>query len=164
MALSNKQKAALHTVPAALGIDEAQRRIIQRNVGGFHSSADPTASHEGFAAVMAFYEGRAGGHLRGYSRGYWAGQHAANEAAVPGGPTHRLLDRVDREAERLGWDRERVDGFLAGPHCSGGAAIDVEHASPYWLGKLIDALRAMADRNERASHEDPEAPRQRGTS
>jgi len=143
MELSRKQKAMLHIVPSALGIDEAQRVIIQANVGGFTSAADPLASREGFVAVMAFYEDRAGGRLDGYSPGYW--KQADRDAT----PADRLRWRVRRDAEALGLPAAQLDAFIAGPHMSNGGCTGVGDASAYWLGRTLEAIKAI-DRRARA--------------
>lgn len=136
--LTNRQKTVLHVVPAALGIDEPARRLIQRNVGGFHSSADKTATHEGLAAVMAFYERTAGGCLRGYTRDYWAKADAVKN------PTDRLLWRVRRQAAELGITAAQLDAFVAGDHFTRGTFARVEDLPATWLRKLVEALKAIA--------------------
>ena len=143
MALTNKQKALLHMAAEKLGIDEAQRRIIQQNVGGFFSAADRTAGHEGFCAVMAFYEDRSGGRLAGCTEGYWRDSHAKNAGRVP---THRLIRRIDSEADLLGWTRLHVDNFLAGKHMTSGGHTSVQDAPAYWLRRLLQALIEMNKR------------------
>ena len=145
MSLTNKQKMLLHRVASQLGIDDEQRRIIQRNVGGFHSAADKTASHEGFAAVMAFYEDRAGGTLPGYTPAFWKAAHERNKAR-DGVSTDRLIWQIRRVAKTLGWPANRIDTFLHGPHMSSGAANNLETANAYWLHRLLDAMKTMAAR------------------
>ena len=142
MPLTNKQKMLLHVVPAGLRppIDEAQRRVIQRTVGGFYSSADATATREGFVSVMAFYEDRSGGRLDGFSQGYWADARDKNER---GEQTDRLTWRIAREAEALGWSADQVDAFLAGRHMSSGKCRGVADAPAYWLSRLLEALIRM---------------------
>ena len=145
MRLSNKQKALLHMVPAALGIDEAQRRIIQRNVGGFWSAADRAVTRRGFQCVMAHYEKRAGGRLDGFSAGYWTGQAAA------AGPEDGLLWRVCEEARRLGWTRGEADRFMASTHMSSGAFTRVAEADTYWLTRMVQALIEMNNRRRKVT-------------
>ncbi len=135
--LTRKQKMMLHVVPARLGVDDVDRMVIQRNIGGFLSAADKTASHEGFAAVMAFYEGKAGGRLQGHTRGYWKAQHDRNETR---GPNDRLLWRIRREAGPLGLGDGEINAFLASEHMSSGRHSDVNTASAYWLRRLLQAL------------------------
>ena len=146
MPLTNKQKMLLHVVPAKLSppIDEAQRRVIQRAVGGFYSSADATATREGFVSVMAFYEDRSGGRLDGFSQGYWADARDKNER---GEQTDRLTWRIAREAEALGWSADQVDAFLAGRHMSSGKCLSVQTAGVYWLSRLVEALIRMNARS-----------------
>ena len=138
--LTRKQKMLLHTAAKSLGIDEAQRRVIQTNAGGFYSAADKTASREGFAAVMAFYEDRSGGRLDGFTAGYWRDAVAKNQR---GDDTDRLVWRIRREADALGWSAADTDAFLAGRHMSAGKVASVADASAYWLGKLLEALKQM---------------------
>ncbi len=146
MKLSNRQKAMLHWVPDALGISDAQRRLIQRNVGGFHSAADGTVTRQGFIAVMAFYEARSpGGRIRGFTAGYWAAE------AAKAGPTDALLFACRRQAHRLGWDNATLEEFLAGRHMSCGQCGELATAPAYWLRRLLDALKAMADRQPKTT-------------
>ncbi len=96
MSLTNGQKRALHVAARQAGIDEQQRRIIQRNIGGFHSAADKTASRQGFIACMGFYERRCGGALEGNTAGYWQGEDdRAN-------PTDSLVFACRKLAGRMG--------------------------------------------------------------
>ena len=143
MELSRKQKMLLHTVPASLRLDDEQRRLIQRNIGGFESAADPRATREGFIAVMAFYEGKLGGQAGGFTPGYWAGENARAN------PTSALAHRLVSEAARFGWTIEQLDTFIAGPHMSSGACDDAAHAPAYWLRRCLEAVKAMATRKER---------------
>lgn len=143
--LTNRQKMLLHRVPQALGVDDAQRRVIQRNVGGFHSAADTTASHEGFCAVMAFYEGRAGGTLDGFTAGYWQAAHQRNEAGG-GHSTERLARRIRLLAAEMGWTLGDAEALLVSDHCSSGQAKRLDEAPAYWLSRLLDAMKAIAAR------------------
>lgn len=139
MGLTNKQKMLLHIAPARLGIDESQRRVIQRNIGGFYSAADRAASHAGFAAVMAYYEQRAGGRLEGYTPGYWQAAHDRNER---GESTERLIWRIRRLAGPggLGMSGRQIDEFLAGPHMTNGQFNHLEEAPAYWLRKCLQGI------------------------
>lgn len=140
MSLTNGQKQALHSAARNAGVGEEDRRLIQRNLGGFYSAADRTASREGFIAVMAFLEHKAGGCLRGGTAGYWTAQtETAN-------PTDRLLYRVNREAANMGWTPEHVDNFLHSPKMSNGLFATVADAPAYWLRKLLEALLAIQRR------------------
>jgi len=143
MKLSNRQKALLHSVPAALGIDEAQRRLIQQNVGGFYSAADRTCSRQGFIAVMAFYEQRSGGPLRGFTPGYWSAEDRdAN-------PADALRYRVRRMAAEMGLPADELDRFIAGKHMSSGACAGLDDAGAYWLRSTIEALKVIRRRGQR---------------
>lgn len=140
MKLSHRQKALLHMAAAAAGIDDEQRRLIQMNLGGCRSAAGDAWTREGFCAVMAFYEDRAGGCLKGNTPGYWRGQdQLAN-------PTDALVYRVRREAAALGMTDRALDGFLASSHMSSGACQDVATAPAYWLRRLLQGLLAMKKR------------------
>ena len=100
--LTNGQKKALHLAARAAGVDEPARRLIQRNVGGFHSAADRTATRQGYIAVMAFYERACGGQLEGFTKGYWT---AEDERA---NPADALVFRIRREAGTCwAWSRRR---------------------------------------------------------
>jgi len=141
--LSRKQKMLLHSIPHKLGIDEAQRRIIQWNVGGFYSAADPV-SREGFIAVMAHYERAAGGHLGGlgfnFTRGYW---RAEAEKGLPSDAQREMLRRL---ASQIGMAPASLDSFLAGPKMSSGACAGLADCPPYWLGRAIEAAKAILKR------------------
>ena len=143
MNLSRKQKMLLHTVPNKLGVDPAQRRIIQWNVGGFYSAAD-AVSREGFIAVMAHYEMVAGGDLStmGFhsDRGYWQREC---EKALPSDSQREMLRRL---AEQIGMAPAALDAFLAGPKMSSGACTGLADCPPYWLGRAIEAAKAILKR------------------
>ena len=143
MPLSNKQKMLCHTAAKAAGIPESMRREVQRKVGGFWSAKDRTASREGFIALMAFYEARAGGHLGGFTPGYWQGE---DREANPGDSMRR---RIRSEADALGLSPAKLDGFIAGPHMSNGLFAGLDEAQPYWLRKILEGLKAIRTRRER---------------
>lgn len=134
MKFSPKQIKLLHVVPRNLGIDDPQRRLIQRNVGGFHSAADRTATREGFIAVMTFYEDRAGGRLDGFTAGYWRDEDASAN------PTDRITWRCRKEARDLGLSDGQLDAFVAGSHMSRGAYATLADCPAYWLRKVLQAL------------------------
>ena len=142
MRLSNKQKMLLHLAAKEAGVGEEQRRTVQRNVGGFYSAADTTATRQGFIAVMAFYERVSDGRLTGFSKSYWQAQDAASN------PTDALAHRIGSEAAKLGWRGENVNAFLASRHMSGGLYDDCSTAPAYWLRRLLQGLIEM---NTRAS-------------
>jgi len=143
MNLSLRQKAMLHMIPARLGIDPTQRRIIQWNVGGFYSAADPV-TREGFICVMAHYELVAGGDLGkvgGSSRpGYW--QAEADKAT----PADSQREHLRRLACQIGMAPAALDAFLAGPKMSSGACAGLADCPPYWLGRAIEAAKAIIKR------------------
>jgi len=152
--LTNKQKMLLHVVPGKLGIDDEQRRTIQRTVGGFESAADRKATHAGFAAVMAFYEDRAGGTLEGYTPSYWRHSHERNEAG--GGGQDRLVYLIRQQATQMGWSAADVEHFLSSKHCSSGLFGKLRQASNYWLSRCLDGMKAMAKRQANGRQQ-PEA-------
>ena len=162
MRLSNRQKAMLHWVPAALGIGEADRLTLQRNVGGFESAADPRATRSGFIALMAHYESCfRGRRIRGFTAGYWADEDAKAKGSPPRSmaagspPTDALVFACRRQAQALGWDEAKLDAFLAGKHMSSGNCRSVATAPAYWLGRLLNALKAMAQRQGEKSCQTP---------
>jgi len=140
MSLAHGQIKALHVAARQVGLDEADRRLIQRNIGGFYSAADKTASRQGFIAVMAFLEKRAGGQLGRADSGYWEGE---NKKA---NPTDSLIHAIRTQALAMAWTDIDVDRFLASKHLTGGAFATVAEAPAYWLGRLLDALKAIAKR------------------
>ena len=145
MKLSNKQKAMLHWVPAKLGISNTERRIIQRNVGGFYSAADKTCTREGFIAVMAFYESKfSDRRIPTFSVGYWDKENTKASA------DDTIIFRIRSEAAALGWTDVDVDLFLASKHCSSGLYKSIDEAPMYWLVRLLEALKAMHNREVRS--------------
>jgi len=143
MNLSRKQKMLLHAVPTKLRIDDAQRRIIQWNVGGFYSAADGV-SREGFIGVMAHYEMVAGGDLGrlgfAFTRGYW---QAECRRAMPAASQREHLRRL---AAGIGMTPDGLDAWLAGPKMSSGACAGLADCPPYWLKRAIEACKAIAAR------------------
>jgi len=141
MTLSNGQKKALHAAARELGMNDDERRTIQRGVGGFDSAASPKATRRGFIACMAFFEDHAAGkRICGFSQGYWAEQdREAN-------PADALLWRCRNLASQMGWFEGDLDKFIAGEHMSNGAAPNLGLASAYWLGRTVSALQAMIGR------------------
>jgi len=142
--LTRKQLMLLHAVPTRLGIDEAARRLIQRNAGGFYSAADATVTREGFIAVMAFYEQFAGGDLGHlgfrFTAGYW------RDEDLRANPLDPLRHRLRADAAAIGLSGESLDAFLAGEHMSCGACSGVDDASAYWLRRAIEACKAIRRR------------------
>jgi len=145
MSLTNGQKKALHSAARQAGLDEQERRLIQQNIGGFFSAADRSASREGFIAVMAFCEKRCGGCLAGCTVGYWSAQDAQAN------PLDGLRHRLNHQAAAMGWSPGDVDRFLASEHMSSGLYGSVEDAPAYWLGRLLEALKAIASRRIRSA-------------
>jgi hypothetical protein len=144
MSLSNRQKMLLHVASKAAGvIEESDRRLVQRNLGGFYSAADSTATRQGFIACMAHYERLAGGALDGFTAGYWVGEDAKAT------PVDGLLWNITQQAGRMGWDPDEIDRFLAGKHMSSGTFSTVHEANAYWLTRLLEAMKAMARRRAR---------------
>ncbi len=143
MKLSNRQKMVLHLAAKEAGCpgDEV-RRSVQWAIGGFRSAADPTATRQGFIAVMAFWEARNGGKLTYYTRGYWAGEDKTTN------PLDGLRWTLRQRAEALGLTGPQLDAFIAGEHMSNGACADVNAADAYWLRRTIIALDAIRKRKE----------------
>ena len=142
MKLSNRQKAILHKAAAAAGHDEARRRQVQRSIGGFNSCCDRSVTREGFIAVMAYFEGECHGQLPGFTPGYWFGQSLRAE------PLDALKVSIRREAQALGWSEGDTESFLASEHLSRGRFRRIQEAPPYWLSRLLDALKAIRKRRE----------------
>jgi hypothetical protein len=139
--LSRKQKMLLHTMAAAAGVtEEADRRLIQRNIGGFYSAADSTAGREGFIAVMAHYEQLAGGTLPGFSPTYWTREDEQSS------PTATLIWKIRKQAQYMGWTDTDVEKLLASKHMSGGAHAVLDMTPGYWLSRLYEALKNIAAR------------------
>lgn len=129
------------------GVDEWARREIQRKIGGFYSAADRAASREGFIAVMAHYEGlceRIGVQLA-RTPNYWRDEDAKAN------PTDALVYRVGKQAQEMGLSPEQLDAFVAGKHMTNGRYSTVKELSMYWLVRLTEALRKIAERKRRAS-------------
>lgn len=122
--------------------DEDQYRLVLRNVGGFRSAADKTASREGFIAVMAFFEERAGGKLSRADAGYWQGQDAQFNPRDP------LIWKIRQQAKQLGMTDGELDAFLASKHMSSGSYSRLADAPTRWLSKVLDGLRAIAHRKD----------------
>jgi hypothetical protein len=140
MELSNQQKKILHAAARQAGLTDEQRRVVQFNIGGFYSAADPTVTREGMIAVMAFYEDRCSGQVHGFTRGYWRSEDAKAN------PTDGLLHRCGLLADRLFARREDLDRFIAGDHFTGGQYQHLDELPAFWLRKLLEALKAIARR------------------
>jgi len=152
MSLTNGQKRAIHAAARQAGIDprknEDTYRLVLRNVGGFHSAAAKRASREGFIAVMAFLEERAGGQLKGNTPGYWAGQDATANPRDP------IIYRIRQTASKLGLSNEQIDAFLAGPHCSSGRYESLADAPTRWCVKVLEGLKQILARRDRKNREE----------
>jgi len=145
MTLSIGQKRALHVAAREAGVeDDGQRRIIQYNLGGFSSAREPTAHREGFLAVMAFYERRAGGQLGHAAPGYWQYEDAKAN------PLDGLRHRARTLAGRLGLDDLSLDRFVSGRRMTNGLYQDLAECPAYWLRRVIEGLKAMERRGWRA--------------
>ncbi len=146
MALTNNQKRAIHCAARQAGIDpktaEDTYRLVLWNVGGFRSAADKNARRSGYIAVMAFFEERAGGQLKGASRGYWGDQDAKAN------PRDAIIYKIEQEAAALGMSRRQCDGFLAGDHCSSGQYESLDDAPTRWLVKCLEGLKKIRQRRQ----------------
>ncbi|HUU31485.1 MAG TPA: hypothetical protein VMY69_05230 [Phycisphaerae bacterium] len=148
--LTNGQKRALHSAARQLGLADELRRSVQRRLGGFHSAADRTATRHGFLAVMAFFEKQAGGRLRGFSEGYW------QEAYEREDPESALRFKARALGAELGMDAGDLDRFVASDRVSGGRARDLASAPRRVLRKLVEALKAMLERQRGTRSAEPE--------
>ena len=117
-------------------------RDVLNNIGGFGSCADRTASREGFIAVMAFFEKRAGGTLPRSTAGYW------QEQDVQANPRDAYVHNIHGLARGLGLTDKQLDDFIAGPKMSNGLYSCLDDAPVAWLAKILNALRAMTKRKE----------------
>ena len=154
MALKHWQLGLLHTAPAALGIDERERKLIQRNLAGAWSAKDMDVA--GFARVMAFYE-RHGWRDARWSATFWRG--LAERSDLLG-----LEGKVLKLASVLGWtrpdgkvDRPRLDGFVG--RTTGGRKASLNKCDRGELNALIEALKGMV-RGERGTRVQKESPPQ----
>jgi len=140
--LKRWQVALLHVAPADLGVDEATRRMVQRNIGGSESAA--TMSAAGFAQVMAWWEGKGWADARN-GRGYWARE--AGDLARP------MRAKAIKLADVLGWvdavtgrvDFDRLDA-LAARQTSGSRTrlADCDRDDAF---RVVEALKAMIARD-----------------
>jgi len=142
--LTNGQKKALHSAARQAGLSDEHRHMVQKSIGGFESAAAAGWTRQGFIRVMAYFEKAAGGCLRGCTPWYWrdeagpehaddAIKHAISAIATTGLPEPMTPDQLDHFLERM----------------SGGNCPRVAGASRYWLSKLLDGLKALADRRQR---------------
>lgn len=151
MALTNNQKRAIHCAARQAGIDPRKQedtyRLVLWNVGGFRSAADRSARRNGYIAVMAFFEERAGGQLKGASPGYWTDQDAKAN------PRDAIIYNIEQEAAALGMSREQCDGFLAGSHCSSGQYESLDEAPTRWLVKCLEGLKQIRKRRQQQQYQ-----------
>jgi hypothetical protein len=138
------QKKGLHSAARQAGYDDDARRMIQKNIGGFSSAADKTASREGYIAVMAFYEGHCNGQLNGCTPGYWASE---DERA---NPTDAITHRINCEAQALDMSPQQLDQFVAGKHMTDGKFDTLAACSAYWLHRVLQALLEIRKRRRLA--------------
>ena len=139
--LTNGQKRALHRAARLAGIAEAQRRVIQVNIGGFYSAADRTVTRHGFIVVMAHLERLAAdrGEMVARTWGYW---QAAPEAAARchyvaehvwlarpriGLPGFRMVRELLEEARRLAQNDkyQKSRNSICSPWLGGGGGMGV---------------------------------------
>ena len=142
--LARWQIGMLHAVPARMGIDEADRRNIQRNVGGADSAA--IMGPGGFAAVMAFYESMGWQDPSRRPR-FWA--DAAGDDAGP------LRGKAIRLAAIAGWtdldapDAGRVDFSRLDAFCirqTAGARERLADCDRAELYTVIEGLKEICRR------------------
>lgn len=152
MSLTNGQKKALHAVARQAGLNDEQRRVLQKGIGGHVSAADRAWTRAEFIRVMAHYEREyCGGEIRGNMPRYWQDQLAAL------GPNDSLVWRIRQEAAGLPdpMTDAQVDAFLA--RMTGSEIAKVADANAYWLSRLIEGLKALRKRRE-AETADSEVP------
>ena len=138
--LTKGQIKALHVAAHQAGVSEEERRLVQRNIGGFHSAADRTATRKGFIACMAFYESKCNGQLGGSAQGYWTREDGQANS------TDALLFTARAWGRLIGMNDATLSRFLAGPHMSAGAYVEIAAAPAYWLSRVIEALKVMRRR------------------
>jgi hypothetical protein len=149
--LLNWHKAMLHSVPASLGVDDAQRRLIQKNLGGEWSAAD--MDYAGFCRVMAHYE-TCGFVDERKGRGWWTAQSQGDRREALRGKVYKL-------AALAGWivpgrppgrdvDFGRIDAFIAAhfagrderPSPRDGRCL--RDLAPDQIMEIIEALKSIA--------------------
>lgn len=139
--LKQHHLALLHTAPRSLGIDDTQRRTVQRNVGGFESAAD--MDFPALAKVLAFWESRGWKDSR---RGTHHWRKLAERAdLLP------MENKIMKLADVLGWtnyygrvDFKRLNGFVRRMTKRKDAALNNCDGQELW--KIIEALKVMVDR------------------
>ena len=147
--LKQWQLGLLHTVPAALGIPEDCRQMIQRNLTGHWSAAEMDFAD--LAIVLGHYEQRYGWVDRRHGRGFWSGL-AARAELLP------LEGKVMKLAEVLGWTDElgkvdfaRLGGFVR--RMTGGRCRGLRDCEREDLMVLVEALKVLGERGERGDME-----------
>lgn len=143
MALKRWQKGLLHIAPDSLGVDDDERKLVQRNLGNAWSAADMDLA--GFVRVMAFWEQR--GWIDGRNgEGHWQRELDSLDVKPMRGKAVKLADV-------LGWtlpdgkvDFVRLDGFVA--RVTNHRRRHLRECDPKDLWQLIEALKAMIERND----------------
>jgi len=141
MALKAWQTGLLHAAPAALGVDDRQRRLVQRNVGGAWSAAD--MDFPAFVAVMAFWE-RCGWRDRRREARFW--RRLAARGDLLG-----LESKALKLASLAGWTRDdghvdfrRLDGFVQ--RQTDGRRRSLRQCDREDLYQVIEGLKALGGR------------------
>lgn len=143
MSLSNGQKRALHAAARAAKLNDDQRRMIQKGIGGHLSAADAGWTRHEFISVMAHLERQyCRDQIPGYTPKYWQTELRKSS------PASSLAYACRCVAGELGWSDAELDAFLAGPRMSGGKCLRVADAPVYWLSRLLGALKAIRNRRD----------------
>lgn len=141
MKLSRAQKTSAVLAAKAAGLSEEHRHMVQAAILGVESLTADVDRHK-FIRLMAYHEAHANGRCPGFSAGYWAAEAARSS------PASALLYKVRDEGRRLGMTDADLDRFLASDRCSSGRCASVASATVGWLVRLVEALKAMADRRQ----------------
>jgi len=145
MPLTRGQKTLLHVAPAALGVDEPTRKLVQRSLGGMESAAD--MEYRGYLKVMAHWEAAGWRHPR-LPRDHFRRMAASD-------PRYRLRGKAMGLAKKLGWtndrglcDKQRLDAFVL--RQTGGRIARLQACETEDLIKVVEGLKAMLDRPDDA--------------
>ncbi len=155
MPLTRGQKALLHMAPATLGVDEATRKLVQRNLGGNESAAE--MSYRGYLAVMAHWED-AGWRHQTLHRDHFRRMAMDN-------PVYRMRGKAKNLAKQIGWtddrglcDTDHLDAFVL--RQTGGRIGRLRACDADDLNKVIEGLKVMAQRA--ADDTSPSSPAAQG--
>jgi len=140
--LARHQIGLLHSAPASLGIAEADRRTLQRTLGGAESAAEMDLA--GCARCLAFYE-RAGWREPRRAGNHWRRMAERAELLPRENKAMKLASVLDWNAPDGRLDFLRVGGFVR--RMTGKASLRDCSASE--LDVVIEALKAMLARTRK---------------